>query len=164
MGKIYKSLILDEQVSLSILETTDIVNQAIVFHKLSPVCAAALGRSLTATAFMACGLKNKKEKLLDYQKDLNRLFKNKISDEKYRIEHLSSDYKKLLQNIVSIKQKELSKFQISLQKYDSTWLKENGYSLIFQNGKKITSASELNKDSEIVITYSDGERKAVIKD
>ena len=109
-------------------------------------------------------LKNKKEKLLDYQKDLKRLLKNKISDEKYRIEHLSSDYKKLLQNIVSIKQKELSKFQISLQKYDSTWLKENGYSLIFQNGKKITSASELNKDSEIVITYSDGERKAVIKD
>lgn len=63
MGKIYRALIYDEQVSLSVLETTDIVNQAIIYHALSPVCAAALGRSLTATAFMACGLKDKKEKL-----------------------------------------------------------------------------------------------------
>ena len=60
MGKLYKTLIFDGEISLSILETTDVVNQAIKFHNLTPVCAAALGRTLTVTAFMASSLKNEK--------------------------------------------------------------------------------------------------------
>lgn len=63
MGKIYKTLIMDGQISLSVLDTTDIVDAAIKYHGLSPVCAAALGRTLTATAFMASGLKDEKAKL-----------------------------------------------------------------------------------------------------
>ena len=39
------------------------VNQAIKIHKLTPLCAAALGRALTACTFMASGLKNKNDKL-----------------------------------------------------------------------------------------------------
>ena len=63
MGKIYKTLIFDNRISLAVLDTTDIVNEAIKIHGLSPVCAAALGRTLTATAFMTSGLKDENAKL-----------------------------------------------------------------------------------------------------
>lgn len=63
MGKIYKTLIFDNRISLAVLDTTDIVNEAIKIHGLSPVCAAALGRTLTATAFMASCLKDENSKL-----------------------------------------------------------------------------------------------------
>lgn len=63
MGKIYKTLIFNDCISLTVLDTTDIVDAAVGYHDLSPVCAAALGRSLTATAFMSTALKNQDEKL-----------------------------------------------------------------------------------------------------
>ena len=63
MGKLFKTLIFDGEISLSILETTDIVNKAIEYHNLTPVCAAALGRVLTVTAFMSSSLKSEGEKL-----------------------------------------------------------------------------------------------------
>lgn len=49
--------------SVSVLETTDMVNEAIKIHKLSPVCSAALGRTLTVCTFMSSNLKNKTDKL-----------------------------------------------------------------------------------------------------
>ncbi len=63
MNKLLKALILDGQISVSILETTDMVNDAIKIHNLSPVAAASLGRAITACTFMAYGLKNKGDKL-----------------------------------------------------------------------------------------------------
>ncbi len=63
MGKIYKTLIYDGQISLSVLDTTDVVEEAIRIHKLSPLCAAGLGRCLTVAAFMASSLKNDDERL-----------------------------------------------------------------------------------------------------
>ena len=63
MDKIYKTLLFDGKISLAILETTDIVNKAIKYHKLTPVTAAALGRTMTASLFMASNLKNEGDKL-----------------------------------------------------------------------------------------------------
>ncbi len=63
MGKIYKTLIYDGQISLSVLDTTDVVNKAIELHGLTPLCAAGLGRALTVASFMATSLKDEKEKL-----------------------------------------------------------------------------------------------------
>lgn len=63
MDKLYKTLIYDNQLSLSVLDTTEMVNEAIKIHKLSPVCSAALGRTLTVCTFMASGLKSESEKL-----------------------------------------------------------------------------------------------------
>ena len=63
MGKIYKTLIYNNEISLSLLETTDMVNEAIKLHGLSPVAAAALGRTLTAVSFMCSSLKNERDKL-----------------------------------------------------------------------------------------------------
>ncbi len=63
MNKILKTLICDGDISLSVLDTTEMVNDAIKIHNLSPVCAAALGRTLTVCTFMSSGLKNKGDKL-----------------------------------------------------------------------------------------------------
>ena len=63
MGKILKSLIFGGNISLSLIDSTDIVNKAIEYHNLSELTAAALGRTLTASIFMASNLKNKGDKL-----------------------------------------------------------------------------------------------------
>ena len=63
MGRILKALIFNQEISVSLLDTTDIVNTAIEYHNLSPLAAAALGRTLTAGAFMASNLKNDGDKL-----------------------------------------------------------------------------------------------------
>lgn len=63
MGKIYKTLIYDGQISLSVLDTMDVVNKAIELHGLTPLCAAGLGRALTVASFMAASLKDENEKL-----------------------------------------------------------------------------------------------------
>lgn len=58
MNKLYKSLIFDKQVSLSVLETTELVNAAIKTHNLSGAAAVTLGNMLTAAAYMAGCLKS----------------------------------------------------------------------------------------------------------
>lgn len=63
MNKLYKTLIFDNQLTVSVLETTDMVNQAIKIHKLSPLSAAALGRTLTVCTFMSSELKSDRDKL-----------------------------------------------------------------------------------------------------
>ena len=63
MNKVYKALIFDTQLSLSVLETTDMVNRAIEIHGLTPLTAAALGRTLTVCTFMSSELKSDRDKL-----------------------------------------------------------------------------------------------------
>ena len=63
MNKLLKALIFDDQFTLSVLDTTEMVNKAIDIHKLSPVCAAALGRTMTVCTFMSSNLKNENDKL-----------------------------------------------------------------------------------------------------
>ena len=57
VSKLYRALVSDGRVSLSVLDTTAVVNEAIVRHALSPLAAAALGRTLTAAAYLAGWLK-----------------------------------------------------------------------------------------------------------
>ncbi len=63
MGRILKALIFNQEISVSLIDTTDVVNKAIEYHNLSPLAAASLGRTLTATAFMASNLKNDGDRL-----------------------------------------------------------------------------------------------------
>lgn len=58
MNKLYKALIFDRQVSLSVLETTKLVNDAIAIHNLKEDSAKTLGSLLTAAAFMSGCLKS----------------------------------------------------------------------------------------------------------
>lgn len=60
MNKLYKSLVYDNQVSLSVLETTDLVNDAIKIHKLHARSAQLLGNLLTCCAYMAGCLKSER--------------------------------------------------------------------------------------------------------
>ncbi len=63
MNKLYKALIYENQLTLSVLDTTDMVNEAIRIHNLTPLTAAALGRTLTACTFMSSNLKSDLDKL-----------------------------------------------------------------------------------------------------
>ncbi|PWM71400.1 MAG: Hsp33 family molecular chaperone HslO [Bacillota bacterium] len=63
MNRLVKTLIYGGEMSLCVMDTTDLVNDAIRIHKLSPLSAAALGRVLTAATFMSSGLKNDGDKL-----------------------------------------------------------------------------------------------------
>ena len=60
MNKLFKSLIYDREVSLSVLETTELVNDAIKIHNLEGNSAKTLGSLLTCAAFMAGCLKSDK--------------------------------------------------------------------------------------------------------
>lgn len=57
-GKILKTLVWGDSVSLAVLDTTALVNEAIGRHGLTPVCAAALGRAMTACAYLCSWLKD----------------------------------------------------------------------------------------------------------
>ncbi len=57
ISKIYKTLVFDGEVSLAVLDTTALVEEAISRHGLSAVAAAALGRTLTATSYLCSWLK-----------------------------------------------------------------------------------------------------------
>ena len=63
MNKLFKRLIYGGELSLSVIESTDMVNDAIKIHNLTPTTAAALGRAMTAATFMASDLKNKEDRL-----------------------------------------------------------------------------------------------------
>lgn len=63
MNKLLKSLIFNGEMSLSVLDTTEMVNDAIKTHNLTPLTAAALGRTMTACTFMASNLKNDGDRL-----------------------------------------------------------------------------------------------------
>ena len=60
MNKLFKALIYDMQVSLSVLETTALVNEAIKIHNLDENSAKTLGGLLTCAAYMAGCLKSER--------------------------------------------------------------------------------------------------------
>ncbi len=57
VSKLYKTLIWGNEISLAVLDTTAVVQEAIDRHRLSAVTAAALGRTLTVTAYLCSWLK-----------------------------------------------------------------------------------------------------------
>ena len=57
---ILRGLICGGEVSLAVADTTCLVNEAIRIHGLSPLSAAALGRTLTAAAYMCSSLKEER--------------------------------------------------------------------------------------------------------
>ncbi len=63
MDTIVKALIFGGHAKVAALKTTDLVNRAIEIHGLSPVAAAALGKTLTVAAYMSNELKGAREKL-----------------------------------------------------------------------------------------------------
>lgn len=58
--RIKKYLALEGKVSISIIESTNLVEEARKIHDLTPTTTAALGRLITATALMGVELKMSK--------------------------------------------------------------------------------------------------------
>ncbi|MBR1746749.1 MAG: Hsp33 family molecular chaperone HslO [Clostridia bacterium] len=57
MGKIIKTGIFNGFARVTFIDVTDVVNEEIKIHDLSPLCAAALGRTLSAGAYIGANLK-----------------------------------------------------------------------------------------------------------
>ncbi len=59
MNNLIRTLVFNGQVSLTVADTTEMVNVAIERHKLSPASASVLGKALSAMTFMSACLKEK---------------------------------------------------------------------------------------------------------
>ena len=68
MGKILRAIDPDGMIRVSFLDSKDIVNTAQAIHNTSPVATAALGRTLTMTAFLGSMLKSESDKVTVYIK------------------------------------------------------------------------------------------------
>ena len=63
MDTIKKYLVLENKVSLTIIESTELLEKARKIHDLTPTTTAALGRLLTATALLGVDLKNMEDSI-----------------------------------------------------------------------------------------------------
>lgn len=63
MDVLYKGVAFGGKISVTVIEATELVNEAIKIHSLSPLAAAALGRTLIAGAFMSSALKSDDDRL-----------------------------------------------------------------------------------------------------
>ena len=61
--RIIKCLAFDGRISVTCIETTNLVEEARKLHNLSPVATAAFGRLLTIAALMGCDMKSENNKL-----------------------------------------------------------------------------------------------------
>lgn len=104
--------------------------------------------------------KNDLEKLKDR---LNKSYLNLI--EKKKID-AKQNKRQLKNNFILLIKDEMSKLQnISslLKQNDLTEIEKKGFALILKDNKRITKSSQLKSDDEIILTYSDGRKKAKIK-
>lgn len=60
MKNLIRTLVFDGQVSLTLADTTDMVNEAIRLHSLSPTSATVLGKALSAMTYMSACLKGER--------------------------------------------------------------------------------------------------------
>ena len=63
MAQIFKGLVCDGEIAVTVIKSTDIVNKAIEYFELSPVAAAALGRMLSISSIMGYELKHEDDNL-----------------------------------------------------------------------------------------------------
>ena len=61
-SQIYRAITFKDKARIAAIDTTDIVNQLIKMHDLSPLATAVLGRAITLGAYISSNLKNSNHK------------------------------------------------------------------------------------------------------
>ena len=107
-------------------------------------------------------LKTEREKKKSYLLSLTSLFKDHLHTEEKKKENLDLLFRGSFLAVLEKKKKEEREFAYSLELHDPSKLKEKGYSLLYKEGKLITSVTELKKGDKVTITYPDGRKEAVI--
>ena len=68
-----------------------------------------------------------------------------------------------MENIQEKERAKIKEINSLLDALDPSSLSKKGYALLYKNGEKVYSSSQLTKDDEVVITYVDGRKKAIIE-
>ena len=108
-------------------------------------------------------LYQEKEKIKTLEANFKRFYTHHLSSQKESLESLK---KMLIQGMENIQEKERAKIKeinSLLDALDPSSLSKKGYALLYKNGEKVYSSSQLSKEDEVIITYVDGRKKAVIK-
>lgn len=107
-------------------------------------------------------LSKEKEKIRSFIKNLNVIYLSKISQSKTELEKWIVNQKDVYnRKLLSYKAKFIS-FDSEIEKFNPKWIQEQGFAIVFQDGKKITSASQI-KNGNVTITYPDGKKTAKVE-
>lgn len=108
-------------------------------------------------------LKSARTRIENFRKNLNICFLNRLLSYQAKQKETFLAIRQAIQKKVSEKERSLVSYQANLEKFNPKWIEEQGYALVFKDGKKITSSSQLNSNDKVSITYPDGRKDAIIK-
>lgn len=100
-------------------------------------------------------IKDKKRRLCDLYRQRLDAYRNDIDDYQST---LSSQMKLL----ISYSTNRLMSYKSALAPFDPTIAEKHGYALVFKDGIKVTSASQLKDLDTVEITYTDGRKRAIV--
>ena len=107
---------------------------------------------------------NKKIKLDQTKENLNRILKQKIENNKTKLNNIKNNY--ILNNPKALYKEKQIKFKNLIEKLELVnplGILKRGYSLTSQNKKIITSIKQIDKAKQLTIKLQDGEINAEIK-
>ncbi len=107
-------------------------------------------------------LSKEKDKILSFVKNLNFIYQSKIQNQRVDLDKHGILEKEAFNKKLLIYKTRLISYDSKLEKFNPCWIQKQGFSVIFQDGKKITSVTQLKK-GKVKITYPDGNKDANVE-
>ena len=99
----------------------------------------------------------------NFKKELKRSLLDKIKRKEDKMVTNKENITNYFLSVIDNKLNKVHNFISLLEAYSPANIANKGYALIYKDNKKVKSISELKEDDEVVITYTDGRKKAIIK-